>query len=88
MEAVAQAVGTSGRTLYRKFDEVRGRSIKGEIKRLQAERLKVLVQETQMPLNEIAQSFGFSSPTQFTRFFKDASGMTPSAYRKKYGKQE
>ena len=84
---VADALNVSDRTLYRRFDEVLGRPIKDEIKRLRAERLKVMVEETQMPLKQIAEMYGFSTPTQFSRYFKDAMGMTPSAYRKKYGGQ-
>ena len=84
-EAVADALQVSHRTLHRKFEALRGRSLKDEIRRLRADRLKLMVQETTMPLGEIALSFGFSSHTQFSRFFSNATGMTPSAYRKKYG---
>lgn len=81
---VADALNVSERTLYRRFDEVLGRSIKDEINRLRADRLRLMVSETQMPLKQIAETYGFSTPTQFSRFFSRAAGMTPSAYREKF----
>ena len=60
-------------------------SIKDEIKRLRVGRLKLMVEETRLPLGEIALSFGSSSAGQFSRYFREATGMTPSAYRKRYG---
>ena len=85
---VAEALHVSDRTLYRRFDEVLGRSIKDEIKRLRTDRLKLMVEETQMSLGEIAEMFGFSSSGQFSRYFSTAVGMPPSAYRKKFGVKE
>ena len=84
IEDVADALQTSERTLGRKFDAVLGRSVKEEITRLRIDALKLMIEETDRPLVELANSFGFSSPGQFTRYFSKAVGMTPSAYRKKY----
>ena len=89
VDDIAETLNTSRRTLYRKFDEVLGRSIKDEIKRLRVDRLKLMLEETELPMAQLAESFGFSSPGQFSRYFSNAAGMTPSDYRKKYGlKQE
>ena len=88
VQDVAEALHVSDRTLYRRFDQEMGRSIKDEIKRLRIDRLKLVVQETQMPLGEIADSFGFSSAGQFSRYFGGIVGMTPSAYRVKFGAKD
>ena len=85
---MAGVLNTSVRTLRRKFDTELGRSISSEIKRLRVDRLKLMVQETAMPLGKIAESYGFSTPTQFSRYFSRAAGMTPSAYRKKFGAKD
>jgi AraC family transcriptional regulator len=37
---------------------------------------------TEMPVTEIALTAGYDSPEAFSRAFKDATGKTPSAYRK------
>jgi LacI family transcriptional regulator len=84
VEDIVDALNTSRRTLYRKFDEVLGRSVKDEIKRLRINRLKLMLEETDLPLVQLAESFGFSSQGQFSRYFSAAVGMTPSAYRKKF----
>lgn len=88
IDEIADALETSRRTLYRRFDEVLGRSIKDEITRVRIGRLKVMLEETQQTLSQIAESFGFSSPGQFSRFFNHAVGMTPSAYRERFRKQD
>lgn len=88
IEDVAEALHVSERTLRRKFDTVLGRTVPDEIKRLRIERLKVMVQETNQPIGEIAEAFGFSSGGQFSRYFSTAAGMPPTAYRKKYGKKD
>jgi len=84
VESIAEALNTSRRTLYRKFDQVLGRSIKEEIKRLRVDRLKLMLEETDLPLSELSASYGFSSPGQFSRFFAKATGQTPSSYRQRF----
>lgn len=87
VDEIAEALNTSRRTLYRKFDEVLGRSIRDEITRLRVARLKLMLQETDIPLVELSESFGFSSPGQFSRYFGKAVGQSPSAYRKAHGQR-
>ena len=88
IDDVAEALHVSERTLRRKFDTVLGRTVPDEIKRLRIERLKLIVEETNQPIGEIAEAFGFSSGGQFSRYFSTAAGMPPTAYRKKYGKKD
>ena len=88
IDAVAEALGVSARTLQRRFKEALGRSVRDEINRQRIARLKLMVQETGLSFIEIAKLFGLSSSGQFSRYFSKAVGMTPSAYRKRYGTQE
>ena len=87
VEHLAEAIGTSRRTLYRRFDEVIGRSVNEEIVRLRIEHLKRLLVESDHALAVIAKNNGFSSPSHFTHFFRRETGMTPSAFRKKAREQ-
>lgn len=42
-----------------------------------------LLEETALPIAEIALKFGYEEPANFTKFFKGMAGITPLQYRKK-----
>lgn len=86
VEEVAEHLGVSRRKLERHFAESLGRTIQNESKRLRVDLIKSLILETERSLSNIAIDFGFSSTSYFAKYFKDEVGMTPSAYRKQYGK--
>lgn len=44
-------------------------------------RAKVLLRHNEMTVNEISDRLGFSEPSNMTRYFKRATGMTPLEYR-------
>ena len=46
------------------------------------ERCKILLVESDISVNELAQRFGYSSPQNFIRVFKKYTLMTPGQYRK------
>lgn len=78
---VAEKVGVSRATLYRRFEEVMGKSPQDEITRLRIDYVKRLLRETNLSLTEVSRNCGFSFSSHFTRYFKREVGMTPSAYR-------
>jgi AraC-like DNA-binding protein len=41
-----------------------------------------MLSETSLPIAEICMNCGFDSPSYFSRAFKSATDMSPSAYRK------
>lgn len=84
VEDVAEATGTSRRTLERRFDEVLGRTVYTEISRMRTDLIRRLLTETDRPLAAIAEDCGFSSVSHFTRFFRKESGSTPGRYRKQH----
>ena len=43
---------------------------------------KIMLEETELPINEIAERVGFLDTNYFTKVFKGQTTMTPSAYRK------
>ena len=47
-----------------------------------ANRAKELLVTTSFRVNEISEMIGFSSPTRFTKFFSDMTGMSPTQFRK------
>ncbi|MGB0767927.1 MAG: substrate-binding domain-containing protein [Phycisphaeraceae bacterium] len=82
VDELAEAIGSSRRTLERRFEDVLGRSVHSEIRRLRAEHIKRLLEETDRSIGDIAISCGFDSASHFARFFKREIGQTPSGYRK------
>jgi LacI family transcriptional regulator len=79
---VADEVGLSRRVLERRFLKYLGRTPKMEIIRIQIERAKMLLGQTDKTLDHIAQKCGFKTPQYLTRAFRREVGMTANAYRK------
>ncbi|MXN92793.1 helix-turn-helix domain-containing protein [Flavobacterium sp. Sd200] len=46
------------------------------------EEAQKLLKETNLPVAEIGQRFAYDEPTNFTKFFKSMTGITPLQYRK------
>jgi LacI family transcriptional regulator len=81
VEQVCEAVGTSRSTLDKLFLSNLGRSVAGEMTRTRLQRSQGLLQDSDLPLAEIARRCGFSSATYFCRFFKRITQQTPDSYR-------
>jgi LacI family transcriptional regulator len=64
---VALAAGISRGTLEKKFRHLLRRSVLEEIARVRAEQISRLLQETTLPMAEIAEAFGFSDPDAFLK---------------------
>lgn len=85
VEAYARRLGYTPRTLARVTAEVRGVSPKAMIDArvvLEAKRLLVL---TVWTIGRIALHLGFSEPTNFTKFFRQRTGMGPEGFRLSQG---
>ena len=81
---IASAVGINDRYLYNLFIKHRGVSPKQYLGALKLSRGKDLLKNTDDSITEIAISAGFSDVLAFSRFFKTAEGVSPSAYRSEY----
>ncbi|MDP2226468.1 MAG: helix-turn-helix domain-containing protein [Moraxellaceae bacterium] len=82
-EALAESLGMNPRTLLRKLQDTGTtyRALAHEV-RLDLAR-RYLVQPMQ-PLAFIATHLGFQDPQSFTRWFRDQTGESPSAYRTRH----
>jgi LacI family transcriptional regulator len=78
---VANAIFRSRATLYRLFESTLQRSPKDEILRVQLERAKTLLTQTEHTLDDIAGLTGFNSASYFSVVFKREIGMTAGVYR-------
>lgn len=81
VNALADALRVSRVTLFRRFKEQYGISIKEHIERIRFERIQTLLKASSLPLNEIARMGGFSDPLYFTRAFRKRFGMPPGQWR-------
>lgn len=85
IEQLAEATGICRRTLQQRFQRCLQRTPKHEILRVQMERAKLLLCETDMPVETVCQRSGFVSFKYFARAFHRVTGMTPRGYRKAHG---
>ncbi len=78
---LAERLHVSERTLHRRFHHLLGRGPAEELRRIRIERAKLLLIETNRKVIDIALDSGFSGAPQFSSVFREATGMTPVAFR-------
>lgn len=74
-------------TLERGVKKKLGCTVSGEITRTKLSHAKMLLSETQQPVNVISQRSGFREAKYFCEVFRKHEGMTASAYRKQFRDQ-
>lgn len=79
---VLQAVPQSRRLLEGRFRRLLGRTPHEEILRVQMDRVKQLLVETDLPLAEVAERAGFAHVEYLSVVFKRETGIPPSAFRR------
>ena len=81
--ALAAIAGMSPRALQRKFAEHVGRSPLEEIQEARLRRVRQLLLETDLVLPQVAELAGFQYQEYLVRFFKQRTGMSPGAFRRR-----
>jgi LacI family transcriptional regulator len=79
---VASAVGLSRRALQQRFQRVLQRTPKQELMRMQIDRAKMLLSQTDMSIELISRRSGFTAFEYFVRAFRRETGVTPRTYRR------
>ena len=87
VEAVAEAVHTSRRTLEYRFKKHLRRPVAAEIRRLRIERAKRQLAQTEMPIFQIASEAGFGDTKQMDQVFRRELELSPSQYRRNHQRQ-
>ena len=67
------------------FKKKTGMTISLYIENLRIQNACKLLQDTSMPISEIATAVGYSDPNYFTKRFRKKTGSSPGTYRKTYG---
>src|SRR6185503_11135172 len=81
LRTVARAVRMSYFHFSRAFKQSMGMTATSYIAERRIERAKRMLEETELPISEIALRSGFSSQSHFTTAFRRLAGATPKAFR-------
>ena len=83
-EEIAQKLFISRPYLSKRFKEETGQSLTDFILNEKTEEAKRLLRYSDKPLTAISTYLAFSSPSHFSRVFKQYAGMLPREYREKF----
>ncbi|WP_442485762.1 substrate-binding domain-containing protein [Aeoliella sp. SH292] len=79
-EVVKQS-NLSRRDLDTRFQKLLGHSVSAEIQRVKLEQAKVLLEQTDYPVPDVADAAGYSSASYMVQVFRAKLGTTPAKYR-------
>lgn len=79
---LSERTGIARRTMEKHFRQYLGRTPREEIRRVQINRARRLLAETEQKIAEVARRSGFGRTNYFVSEFKRATGQPPAAYRK------
>ena len=82
VEALADNLHVSRVQLYRKVKAIFGVSISDYISDIRLEKAKSMLENTSLPISEVAYASGFASPSYFSTSFKNKFGNSPGTFRK------
>ena len=82
---VAEHISLSKNSLQKRFKKAVGSSVAQEIRRACVDRIADMLVNSNFTITEIALSIGFSDSDHISRYFRKQKGISPLAYRKKYG---
>ena len=86
IEGVLAFLEMPERTVKRRFKAVTGESLIERIQNLRIENAKRRLESSQDPIDEISAENGYEDSGFFRRLFKRLTGLTPSQYRKMFGR--
>lgn len=81
VETISSALGLSRVQMYRKVKQLTGQSPVEIIRVTRLKKAERLLKTTQMTVSEISYDVGFSSPSYFSKCFKDYFGVQPGEIR-------
>ena len=84
LPAIAEALNISYHTLRKRFLRVEGISMVQYYQQKQLEGAEEMLRDPDMAIYQITDMLGFSANSNFARWFKLSTGMTPSDYRENH----
>ena len=80
-DSVAEACGVSRKTLCTRFKQETGETFAAYVRRVRIERVRRLLDTTELEISQIAYHTGFSSQSHLHTVFKQETGFTPREWR-------
>ena len=80
--ALAKLVGSSTRTLQRRFVLATGHTPSAVLRALRLDRARELLTDPSRPVGDVAVAAGYASQAHFATEFRTAYGVSPTAFRK------
>ncbi len=84
VEEMVRRSGLVDRSFKRRFTKATGQTAISYVQNLRVEQAKYLLECTDTQVDEISWKVGYEDSTFFRRLFKRITGITPSAYRRKF----
>lgn len=81
---LAAKAGFGERTFARRFKKATGDTPLGYLQNLRIGKAKYMLEQTQEPVDIITYATGYEDVSSFRRLFKRITGLSPTAYRKKF----
>ena len=82
VDRLAKEMAMSRATLYAKVKKITGLGVAQYVDDIRIRRACRLLKETELPILEISERLGFSTPNYFSSHFKQVIGITPKTYRR------
>lgn len=82
LEETARKLFVSEEYLSAQFKKETGSTFTETVRRYRIEKVKELLVETTLKMNQIAELAGYSDPKYMSKVFKEEVGMLPTEYRK------
>jgi transcriptional regulator GlxA family with amidase domain len=80
----AEQHGIGERQLARRFKKATGETPLGYLQRFRVEQVKIALESTKTPANNLIWQVGYEDPTSFRRLFKRLTGLTMLEYRQRF----
>ncbi len=82
---LADQAGLGQRTLARRFKKATGDTPLEYLQHLRLGAARTLLETTTAPIDQITWDIGYEDVSSFRRLFKRKTGLSPTAYRKRFG---
>lgn len=84
VEAVERQSGIASRTFKRRFKRATGLTSVAYIQQLRVDRAKVLLENSDTPVDQVGWRVGYEDTAHFRRLFKRLTSLRPGEYRRKF----
>lgn len=86
VDAMTDRLGTTHRTLERRFRAATGHSPIDYVQQLRVRRARRLLERTSLPVEQIGFAVGYQNTAYFRRLFQRTTRLSPAAYRRTFGR--